>query len=71
MGGRRDGVYEAYEVKNKRQKLRCLLLRRKKKSIFYLFMKSLLWKKFQNGAEHTTSSFLFPFLFFVSFSNFL
>ena len=32
-------VYEAYEVKNKRQKLRCLLLRRKKKNIFYLFMK--------------------------------
>ena len=42
-------VYEAYEVKNKRQKLRCLLLRRKKKNIFYLFMKSLLWKKFLNG----------------------
>ena len=32
-------VYEAYEVKNKRQKLRCLLLRRKKKNIIYLFMK--------------------------------
>jgi hypothetical protein len=28
-------VYEAYEVKNKRQKLRCLLLRRKK---IYLFI---------------------------------
>jgi len=28
-------VYEAYEVKNKRQKLRCLLLRRKKKNIYY------------------------------------
>jgi hypothetical protein len=41
-GGRgrreRGRVYEAYEVKNKRQKLRCLLLRRKKKNIFYLFM---------------------------------
>ena len=39
--GRRERgrVYEAYEVKNKRQKLRCLLLRRKKKNIFYLFMK--------------------------------
>ena len=32
-------VYEAYEVKNKRQKMRCLLLRRKKKNIIYLFMK--------------------------------
>jgi hypothetical protein len=32
-------VYEANEVKNKRQKLRCLLLRRKKKNIFYLFTK--------------------------------
>ena len=31
-------VYEAYEVKNKRQKLRCLLLRREKKNIFCLFM---------------------------------
>jgi hypothetical protein len=37
--GGRGRVYEAYEVKNKRQKLRCLLLRRKKKNIFYLFMK--------------------------------
>jgi hypothetical protein len=38
--GRREKgrVYEAYEVKNKRQKLRCLLLRRKK-NFFYLFMK--------------------------------
>jgi hypothetical protein len=49
-------VYEAYEVKNKRQKLRCLLLRREKKNIFYLFMKSLLWKKFLNGAVYTTVS---------------
>jgi len=39
VGGGRGRVYEAYEVKNKRQKLRCLLLRRKKKNIFYLFMK--------------------------------
>ena len=30
--------YESYEVKNKRQKLRCLLLRRKKKIIIFLFM---------------------------------
>jgi hypothetical protein len=39
-GGRREKgrVYEAYEVKNKRQKLRCLLLRRKKKIIIFLFM---------------------------------
>jgi hypothetical protein len=34
----RGRVYEAYEVKNKRQKLRCLLLRRKKKIIIFLFM---------------------------------
>jgi hypothetical protein len=45
MNGRREGsegegqVSEAYEVKNKRQKLPCLLLRQKKKNIFYLFMK--------------------------------
>ena len=34
--GRRERVrvYEAYEVKNKRQKLRCLLLRRKKNCFF-------------------------------------
>ena len=31
-------AYEAYEVKNKRQKLRCLLLRRKK-VFFFIFMK--------------------------------
>ena len=31
-------VYEAYEVKNKRQKLRCLLLRRKKEIFVFLFM---------------------------------
>ena len=40
MGGgwgrrERGRVYEAYEVKNKRQKLRCLVLRRKK---IYLFI---------------------------------
>jgi hypothetical protein len=35
---RRTRVYEAYEVKNKREKLRCLLLRRKKKIIFFIFM---------------------------------
>jgi hypothetical protein len=29
-------VYEAYEVKNEREKLRCLLLRRKKNFFFYL-----------------------------------
>ena len=58
VGGGRGRVYEAYEVKNKRQKLRCLLLRRKKKNIFYLFMKSLLWKKFLNGAEYTTEVML-------------
>jgi hypothetical protein len=28
-------VYEAYELKNKREKLRCLLLRRKKKNMFF------------------------------------
>jgi hypothetical protein len=34
----RGWVYEAYEVKNKREKIRCLLLRRKKKIIFFIFM---------------------------------
>ena len=34
----RGAGYEAYEVKNKRQKMRCLLLRRKKKNIIILFM---------------------------------
>ena len=43
-----EGGYEAYEVKNKRQKMRCLLLH-KKKNIIYLFMKSLHGKKFLNG----------------------
>jgi hypothetical protein len=45
MGGWREGegkggvwVYEAYEVKIKREKLRCLLLRRKKKNIFFISM---------------------------------
>jgi hypothetical protein len=38
-------VYEAYEVKNKREKLRCLLLRRKKKNIIYIFMKLMKRKK--------------------------
>ena len=40
-GEGKGGVYIqlSYEAKNKRQKLRCLLLRRKKKNIFYLFMK--------------------------------
>ena len=52
-------VYEAYEVKNKRQKLRCLLLRRKKKNIFLLFMKSLLWKKFLNSSDYTTITCVF------------
>jgi hypothetical protein len=32
------------EAKNKRQKLRCLLLRRKKKNIFYIFM-MITWEK--------------------------
>jgi len=37
-------VYEAYEVKNKRQKLRCLLLRRKKK--YFLFNYEVItWEK--------------------------
>jgi hypothetical protein len=30
--------YEAYEAKKKGEKLRCLLLRRKKKNIIILFM---------------------------------
>jgi hypothetical protein len=36
QGVRGVRVYEAYEVKTKREKLRCLLLHRKK--IFFLFM---------------------------------
>ncbi len=48
------GVY-AYEVKNKRQKLRCLMLHREKKNIIYLFMKSLHGKKFLNGPLYTTA----------------
>jgi hypothetical protein len=38
MGGWVGGVkvYEAYELKKKREKLRCLLLRRKK--IFYIYL---------------------------------
>jgi hypothetical protein len=31
-------VYEAYEVKNKRGKLRCLLLHLKKENMFFIFM---------------------------------
>jgi hypothetical protein len=31
-------AYEAYEAKKKGEKLRCLLLRRKKKNIIILFM---------------------------------
>jgi hypothetical protein len=42
MDGRRERargvrVYEAYEVKNKRKKLRCLLLHRKKIFILYIY----------------------------------
>jgi hypothetical protein len=38
-------VYEAYEVNKKGGTLRCLLLRRKKKNIFFTFMKSLLHRE--------------------------
>ena len=44
---------EAYEAK-KTEKLRCLLFRRKKKNIYLLFMKSLLFKKKENGPLATT-----------------
>jgi len=37
-------VYEAYEVKNKRQKLRCLLLRRKKKYLLFIY-EVITWEK--------------------------
>jgi hypothetical protein len=37
VGGGRGRVYEAYEVKNKRQKLRCASPEKEK--YFYLFMK--------------------------------
>jgi len=45
MNGRRERlrVYEAYEVKNKRQKLRCLLLRRKKN--FFFIDEVITWGK--------------------------
>jgi hypothetical protein len=59
MGGEMDirGVYRfSSQVKNKRRQLRCLLLHRKKKNIFFIFMKSLLWKKFKNGPLITTVS---------------
>jgi hypothetical protein len=45
-GGRGQGgvrVYEAYEVKNKRGKLRCLLMRRK---MFFLYIYDVItWEK--------------------------
>jgi hypothetical protein len=58
--GRRERVrvYEAYEVKNKRQKLRCLLPRRKKKIIFLLFMKCFViyevitWENRKKSADN-------------------
>jgi hypothetical protein len=57
MKGRRDGwFYEAYEVKNKSEKLRCLILHRKKKNIFFILIKSLLWKKIIKGPLFTTSA---------------
>jgi hypothetical protein len=47
----REGrVYEAYEEKNKREKLRCLLLRRKKKNIYFLFMK---WEIFYKTRHYS------------------
>jgi hypothetical protein len=38
VGGGGVWVYEAYEVKIKREKLRFLLLRREKKFFIYIFM---------------------------------
>jgi hypothetical protein len=40
-----------------RAKLRCLLLRRKNKNIFFLFMKSLLWIFFKKALIYTTNVF--------------
>jgi hypothetical protein len=48
-------VYEAYEVKKRGGKIRCLLLRRKK-NFFYMFMKSLLHRKRGNGPLFTTEA---------------
>jgi len=48
-------VYEAYEVKQKREKLLCLLLRRKKIIYIYMFMKSLLGNFLKNGPLFTTN----------------
>jgi len=47
-------VYEAYGEKQKRGKLRCLLLRRKK-IFFFIFMKSLLGNFLKNGPLFTTN----------------
>jgi hypothetical protein len=44
-------AYEAYEAKNKRQKLRCLLLRRKKKTIFLFIYEVITWGKRKKGSE--------------------
>ena len=53
-GGRGKGWGAAYEAEKKGGKIRCLLLRRKKKNIFYLFMKSLLGIFFKNRPLFTT-----------------
>ena len=56
MNGRREGsegegaIYEAYEVKNKRQNLRCLLLRRKK--IFLFIYEVITWGKLYKRFRH-------------------
>jgi putative effector of murein hydrolase len=52
-------VHMYYEVKNKRETLRCLLLRRKR-IFFYMFMKSLLHRERENAlliTTHTTAWF--------------
>jgi len=56
--GRREGVRVelSYEAKNKRQKLRCLLLRRKKKNIFLLIYDVITWEKRKKSLSTTTTT---------------
>ncbi len=46
-------AYEAYEAKKRGEKLRCPLLRRKKKNIIILFLMRLHGEKFLNGPVTT------------------
>jgi hypothetical protein len=48
------GSSSLVKLKEKREKLRCLLLRRKKENIFFICMKSLLHRKKKNAPPITT-----------------